>query len=527
MKRFFIPFLGILLSLAIFTPVYSYFLDVDEFTPNRKGIELLYQHGIVSGYADGTYRYAQFLNRAELLKIIVYAAYPHTEIESYSHTQCFNDVPGGVWFSGPICFAQAQGIVTGYTDGYFRPDAAVTVGESLTMALKTFQYEYNLTDPWFEGIFAVGSENNFIPLTFVFPAQNVTRGEMADMIARILMAKEGQLNEYLGELSLKKMVYDKPQGMLLETFLTPYDDNKYKNFSYDDLKALWNIDVNKATRADVVCLWDLSFEDALRNYKFNYDPEGTGYELSLSGINVRLFLPKGVTSEDPVIKGGIALTEAWLENIQQYYGPYPCPQLTILPYENAANGGPGFLNIGGHQGFNEYFLIWHELTHSYFGSDSASSLWAREGVSDAMPTIIFELAYDSIPWNKTDFSRTPLLQDGTLETVHAHFASLDDAKVYYEKNACNLKEVKIWPEDYTYYKENADWGRMFLFELMTKFGKKPVSNTLRAVYEKYRYSNLTKFTDEDFYNAFLYYMSTQSGPLFDEAEQLLKTKLCL
>ena len=68
---------------------------------------------------------------------------------------------------------------------------------------------------------------------------------------------------------------------------------------------------------------------------------------------------------------------------------------------------------------------------------------------------------------------------------------------------------------------------MFLFDLAIQFGKETVEKTLKAVYDKYRYTNLTKITDRNFFDAFMYYINKDRKDQSSQAKQLLQTKLCV
>jgi hypothetical protein len=45
----------------------------------------------------------------------------------------FSDVNGTEWYADSVAKASALGLITGYTDGTFRPNATVTRAEAVTM----------------------------------------------------------------------------------------------------------------------------------------------------------------------------------------------------------------------------------------------------------------------------------------------------------------------------------------------------------------------------------------------------------
>ena len=70
------------------------FSDVPENAFYKKAIEFLQELGIVNGYADGTFRPNNEVNRAEMLKILFEAAgIPDAELAPYNDHNCFEDVP--------------------------------------------------------------------------------------------------------------------------------------------------------------------------------------------------------------------------------------------------------------------------------------------------------------------------------------------------------------------------------------------------------------------------------------------------
>lgn len=171
----------------------------DDVTTNHKyysAIEFISNAEIVDGYDDGTYKPQGTLNRAELLKIVIEANYAD-EFEAYSQSNCFKDVPAGEWYTQYVCFAEDVGIVNGYPDGTFKPADNINLVEAVKISLKSFGYLYPDAEPWYKGPIVRASDNNFIPLDFKFFEQTVNRGQMADMITRMLKYDDGLLEIYL------------------------------------------------------------------------------------------------------------------------------------------------------------------------------------------------------------------------------------------------------------------------------------------------------------------------------------------
>lgn len=179
----------------------GYMLDADGKPVGTKyydAIVFLYAEDVVNGYGDGTYKPDNSINRAEFLKIVVEAFYS-TEFESYGEVSCFTDVKAKEWFTKYICFAKEQGIVNGYADNTFKPANTINLVEALKITLKVFGYEYAESDPWYKGLVEKAAAKNFIPQDFTAFAQLVNRGQMADLVSRIIKEGRGELKEFLGD----------------------------------------------------------------------------------------------------------------------------------------------------------------------------------------------------------------------------------------------------------------------------------------------------------------------------------------
>ena len=81
------------------------------------------QFGIISGYADGSFRPNAPVTRAEFAVI---ASRFEKLTEGGKH---FTDVPSAHWAAKYIDFAATRGWVTGYADGTFKPENPITRAE--------------------------------------------------------------------------------------------------------------------------------------------------------------------------------------------------------------------------------------------------------------------------------------------------------------------------------------------------------------------------------------------------------------
>lgn len=89
-------------------------------------IEIAVQHGIISGYNDRTFRPNADVTRGQLTKIVVSA---RGWMLNNPGTPTFSDVARGSTFYEYIETAVAHGILGGYSDGTFRPVNNATRGQ--------------------------------------------------------------------------------------------------------------------------------------------------------------------------------------------------------------------------------------------------------------------------------------------------------------------------------------------------------------------------------------------------------------
>jgi hypothetical protein len=105
----------------------QHFTDVPPSDPFYCYIETAYGRGIISGYADGTFKPGNNVTRAQLCKIVVLAeGWPMSECPKFG---VFSDVPASDPFFCYIMIAYGHSIITGYSDGTFRPGNSATRGQ--------------------------------------------------------------------------------------------------------------------------------------------------------------------------------------------------------------------------------------------------------------------------------------------------------------------------------------------------------------------------------------------------------------
>lgn len=108
--------------------------ELENRRERRQVIYTAAAEGIVEGYEDGTFRPDAPVNRAEALKILLRA----TELEPLEEPfgqQEFSDVPEDAWFAPYVQRLVEYAIVEGYEDGTFRPEQHITRAEAAKILL--------------------------------------------------------------------------------------------------------------------------------------------------------------------------------------------------------------------------------------------------------------------------------------------------------------------------------------------------------------------------------------------------------
>jgi hypothetical protein len=88
----------------------------------------------IEGYPDGTFKPEGSLTRAEAATIFYRLLVDNTTTKTAS----FSDVKAGQWYYTAVTTLAGKGIIAGYPDGTFKPNASVTRAEFCAMAARFF-----------------------------------------------------------------------------------------------------------------------------------------------------------------------------------------------------------------------------------------------------------------------------------------------------------------------------------------------------------------------------------------------------
>lgn len=92
------------------------------------------------------------------------------------------------WYASWVCYAKDNGIIGGYTDGTFKPSANINLAEAAKILVNTLSVTKSTETggEWYEVYIKSLQNSSYIPTTFSSVSQQVNRGQMAEMIYRIL-----------------------------------------------------------------------------------------------------------------------------------------------------------------------------------------------------------------------------------------------------------------------------------------------------------------------------------------------------
>ena len=105
------------------------FSDVSADKWYNNAVSTLCHMGVLGGYSDGTFRPNAPITRAEFAKIAVSFA----QINGFSEYGYFTDVDSSNWYAPYVDAAKSVGLIEGYSDGSFKPENKITRAEACTI----------------------------------------------------------------------------------------------------------------------------------------------------------------------------------------------------------------------------------------------------------------------------------------------------------------------------------------------------------------------------------------------------------
>lgn len=174
-----------------------------------KAIEVLNKEihfNYVIGYTDGTIRPSNNISRAEVATIFFRLLTDEARMQYDKTTSSFSDIKDGAWCCRAVSTLTNMGIIKGYTDGTFRPNADITRAELATIIARFAKLDVNtktfsdITGHWAQKSIELAAGNGWIngytDGTFR-PNKSIIRAETFAMINRVLDRQTENVSDLL------------------------------------------------------------------------------------------------------------------------------------------------------------------------------------------------------------------------------------------------------------------------------------------------------------------------------------------
>ena len=149
MKKFLSLVLAMIMTMSLVTisagaTEYKDLTDKDEIQ-YEEAVAVLNRIGVITGYSDGSFRPETELTRGAAAKIIVSLLIGPDAANNLTITSApYPDVPTSHTFAAVISFCKTSKIISGYSDGTFRPDGSLTGYAFAKMLLGAVGYSADL-----------------------------------------------------------------------------------------------------------------------------------------------------------------------------------------------------------------------------------------------------------------------------------------------------------------------------------------------------------------------------------------------
>ena len=172
------------------------------------------------------------VTRAEVVTVFFRLLTENSRDKFWSSTNDFSDVSASAWYNNAVSTMVRAGVINGYPDGTFKPNAPITRAELATIAVRFFEVQKSDKNVFSdtEGHWAVqfinaAAENNLItgyPDGTFLPNKNIIRAEFITVVNRIIERKPDK------------------QHLLPKEEMTNWDDNPEGTWYYEQIQEATN-----------------------------------------------------------------------------------------------------------------------------------------------------------------------------------------------------------------------------------------------------------------------------------------------
>lgn len=205
--------------------------DDEVFVPNWLNTEDHYAY--IVGYEDGTIKPNNNITRAEVATIFFRLLTDNARARYWSQTNDYSDVAAGAWYNNAVSTLSNMGIINGYEDGTFKPNASITRAEFTAIATRFFDYEAEYDGAfndvsaraWYADYVQAAVDMGLVdgyPDGGFHPNSNITRAEAVTIVNRVLNRAPHE------------------DHLLSESVMNTWPDNVYGAWYYADMQEATN-----------------------------------------------------------------------------------------------------------------------------------------------------------------------------------------------------------------------------------------------------------------------------------------------
>ena len=148
------------------------------------------------GYEDGTVRPNGSISRAEVATVLFRLLKDDVRTQNLTKDNAYSDVSDTAWYAAAVSTLSKMGVISGYPDGTFRPNAPITRAEFAAMIARFDETAKSADTPftdisghWAENAIGKAYGNGWVEgssKTVFCPESNLTRAETATLLNRVL-----------------------------------------------------------------------------------------------------------------------------------------------------------------------------------------------------------------------------------------------------------------------------------------------------------------------------------------------------
>ncbi len=197
MKKFLSLLLALIMTMSLVTigagaTEYKDLTDKDEIQ-YEEAVAVLNRIGIITGYDDGSFQPTKELTRGAAAKIIVSLLIgPEAASNLPTNYAPYPDVPAGSNFAGVISFCKTSNIISGYSDGTFKPGDSLTGHAFAKMLLGAVGYKGDVEgftgSGWTMNVANIGNQAGLFDRLKFDGNQPVTREQACQLALNTLKA---------------------------------------------------------------------------------------------------------------------------------------------------------------------------------------------------------------------------------------------------------------------------------------------------------------------------------------------------